>query len=187
MADCIPNYKDAVWSYYRYEPSIAGAVIFCILFGITSGLHAFQLYTTRTWYLSALVVGGLCEFPSSDERSVHPVSRVSLIGQSVSRRMHRIHSSRGQRNGRARLLEPRGLYRAERPDSYRARLHGCFDLHGPRKDHFAYRWGLALADQAAIYHKDLRGRRRDLTADAVLGYVYIRATCGFKIHMKTKH
>lgn len=70
MADCIPDYKDAVWSFYRYEPSIAGAVIFCILLGLTSGLHAFQLYTTRTWYLSALVVGGLCEFPSSDAQHI---------------------------------------------------------------------------------------------------------------------
>lgn len=61
MERCIPNYKDAVWSYYRYEPSTGGAVIFCILFGITSGLHAFQLYATRTWYLTALVVGGLCK------------------------------------------------------------------------------------------------------------------------------
>ncbi|KAK7699468.1 hypothetical protein SLS64_011606 [Diaporthe eres] len=71
MADCIPNYKDAVWSFYRYEPSVAGAVIFCILLGITSGLHAFQMYTTRTWYLIALVVGGLCECIGYIARSVN--------------------------------------------------------------------------------------------------------------------
>jgi hypothetical protein len=71
MADCIPNYKDAVWSYYRYEPSAVWAVIFCVLFAITSGLHAFQLYTTRTWYLTALVVGGLCK---SQTGRCHPFS-----------------------------------------------------------------------------------------------------------------
>lgn len=59
MADCIPNYKDAAWSFYRYEPSVAGAVIFCILFGITPGQHAFQIYKTQAWYFTALVIGGL--------------------------------------------------------------------------------------------------------------------------------
>lgn len=79
MADCIPNYKDAVWSFYRYEPSVAGAVIFCILFGITSGLHAFQMYTTRTWYLTALVIGGLCKSRTSDIHCIRFSFRTTLM------------------------------------------------------------------------------------------------------------
>lgn len=70
MAKCIPNYKDAVWSYYRYEPSLAGAIIFCLLFGFASGIHAFQMYTTRTWYLTALVIGGLCKLRIRDIQSI---------------------------------------------------------------------------------------------------------------------
>lgn len=87
MADCIPNYKDAAWSYYRYEPSVAGAVIFCLLFGFTTGIHAFQMYTTRTWYLTVLVIGGLCKFRSIDVQSVHLSLRVALtdrVGQANS-------------------------------------------------------------------------------------------------------
>ncbi|KAL2280203.1 hypothetical protein FJTKL_12670 [Diaporthe vaccinii] len=80
MADCIPHYKDAVWSFYRYEPSVAGAVIFCILFGITSGLHAFQMYKTRTWYLVALVIGGLCEWIGYIARSVNATEKLGCWG-----------------------------------------------------------------------------------------------------------
>ncbi|KAM5343770.1 hypothetical protein ACJ41O_012307 [Fusarium nematophilum] len=59
--DCDPNYKDAVWAYYRFEPSVAVNTIFMILFILTTGLHLIQLWRTRTWYLSALATGGCCE------------------------------------------------------------------------------------------------------------------------------
>lgn len=88
--------------------------------------------------------------------------------------MHRIHRSVGQRNGGTWLLESRSLRRAERPDPYRARLHGCLDLHDPREDHPAHRWGFALVGSTAMDYQDIRDRRRDLTADAVLRYIYIR-------------
>lgn len=59
---CNPNYKDAYWSEFRYEPSTEAAAIFVALFGITTFLHIFQMFKTKTWYLVALVLGGLCEF-----------------------------------------------------------------------------------------------------------------------------
>jgi hypothetical protein len=58
---CIDNYEDAQWSFYRFEPSLAGNVIFVALFGLSSLLHVLQMYKTRTWYLTALIIGALGE------------------------------------------------------------------------------------------------------------------------------
>jgi hypothetical protein len=38
-----------VFEYYRYTPSIAAAVIFIILFSITTALHLYQLARIPTW------------------------------------------------------------------------------------------------------------------------------------------
>ncbi|KAM5347655.1 hypothetical protein ACJ41O_007479 [Fusarium nematophilum] len=58
---CVADYKNAEWSYYRYEPSVGLNTLFVILFVLTTALHLAQLWKTRTWYLIALVLGGLCE------------------------------------------------------------------------------------------------------------------------------
>lgn len=59
--DCNPNYKDADWAFYRFVPSVPAPIIFAVLFGITTLLHAFQMIKTRTWYLGALLTGGICK------------------------------------------------------------------------------------------------------------------------------
>jgi len=54
---------------YRYYPSQVAAIIFVVLFALTTILHIFQLIRKRTWYFIPLVVGGLCrfsDFSSSD-------------------------------------------------------------------------------------------------------------------------
>jgi hypothetical protein len=61
MDRCIPNYKTAPFSYYRYDPSLEANVIFVVLFALSTLLHGFQMWRTRTWYLTALVLGGVCE------------------------------------------------------------------------------------------------------------------------------
>ena len=58
---CNPDYKTAVWSKYRYEPSTEAAAAFAVLFGITTLLHGFQMFKSRTWYLTALICGGISE------------------------------------------------------------------------------------------------------------------------------
>ncbi|KXH36166.1 RTM1 protein [Colletotrichum nymphaeae SA-01] len=58
---CTPDYVNAEWSFYRFEPSTAAAVFFCVVFVLTTGLHIFQLIRTKTWYMTAFVIGGLCE------------------------------------------------------------------------------------------------------------------------------
>ena len=53
------NYSD--FKFYRYDPSLAAAIVFAILFLLTSLLHIYQLVRSRTWYLTALVIGGIME------------------------------------------------------------------------------------------------------------------------------
>ncbi|PYH78083.1 RTA1-domain-containing protein [Aspergillus uvarum CBS 121591] len=51
----------AVFAFYRYDPSMAGAVIFTILFAITTIWHVAQLCRTQTWFFIPFVVGGIFE------------------------------------------------------------------------------------------------------------------------------
>ncbi|KAJ5703094.1 hypothetical protein N7488_010642 [Penicillium malachiteum] len=46
---------------YDYRPSIPAAIVFAILFGITTGFHLFQLIKTRCWFLVTFVIGGFLE------------------------------------------------------------------------------------------------------------------------------
>lgn len=52
---------------YRYEPSVAAAVIFVVLFVLTTLWHLYQLIKSRSWYFIAFVLGGICEFFSTPE------------------------------------------------------------------------------------------------------------------------
>ncbi|KAH7045244.1 RTA1 like protein-domain-containing protein, partial [Macrophomina phaseolina] len=47
---------------YDYRPTKAGAVIFCLLFVATTGFHLWQMIRRRSWFMTALVVGGAMEF-----------------------------------------------------------------------------------------------------------------------------
>lgn len=47
--------------FYYYEPSMAAAAIFVVLFGLTSILHSVQMFTTRTWFMIPFLIGGYCK------------------------------------------------------------------------------------------------------------------------------
>ncbi|KAI1458577.1 RTA1 like protein [Annulohypoxylon moriforme] len=47
--------------FYRYQPSMAAAVIFIILFAISSLVHIYMLVRKRTWYFIPFVIGCLFE------------------------------------------------------------------------------------------------------------------------------
>ncbi|KAJ4989968.1 Protein RTA1-like protein 8 [Stagonosporopsis vannaccii] len=63
MADAYrPSLDDPnFWVPYRYHPSRTAAVIFVVVFALTTVLHAFQVCKRRTWYFIPLVVGGIFE------------------------------------------------------------------------------------------------------------------------------
>jgi hypothetical protein len=52
--------------YYHYDPSLVAAIIFIILFLLTTAFHSYQLLRTRTWYFIPFLIGGfrMCLNPS---------------------------------------------------------------------------------------------------------------------------
>ena len=46
---------------YHYDPSLAAACVFAVMFGVSTLLHIFQLLRRRTWYFIPFVVGGTCK------------------------------------------------------------------------------------------------------------------------------
>ncbi|KAK7755728.1 hypothetical protein SLS62_002341 [Diatrype stigma] len=52
---------DFGFDYYRYNPSKGAAIVFALLFGASTALHAFQLVKNRTWYFIPFMIGGICE------------------------------------------------------------------------------------------------------------------------------
>ena len=49
-----------VFQFYYYEPSMAAAAIFVVAFGITTLLHCWQMFKTKTWFLIPFLIGGFC-------------------------------------------------------------------------------------------------------------------------------
>lgn len=59
---------------YHYDPTVAGAVIFVLLFLATTALHFWQLFKSRCWFLLPLAIGGICELYGVDRQ--HFVVRI---------------------------------------------------------------------------------------------------------------
>jgi hypothetical protein len=54
--------EEPIFAFYRYSPSMGGALLFALLFMGTTFYHIFQLFKTRTWFFIPFVIGGLCMF-----------------------------------------------------------------------------------------------------------------------------
>jgi hypothetical protein len=55
------NDSDSDFKLYRYDPSLAAAVLFIALFLAVSVLHTYQLLRTRTWFFIPFCIGGFFE------------------------------------------------------------------------------------------------------------------------------
>jgi hypothetical protein len=53
------------WKAYLYDPSMAAAAIFIVLYGIVTGMHSYYLFRTRTRFFIPMVLGGYCQRPPS--------------------------------------------------------------------------------------------------------------------------
>ncbi|KAJ4289044.1 hypothetical protein N0V90_011386 [Kalmusia sp. IMI 367209] len=51
-----------VFVLYRYNPNLVAAIVFVVLFALTTFYHIYQIGRKRTWYFIPLVIGGLFEF-----------------------------------------------------------------------------------------------------------------------------
>jgi hypothetical protein len=78
----------ANFAFYRYNPSMAGAVLFTLLFMGTTFYHIFQLFKTRTWFFIPFVIGGLCMCDLTTCALIHgltgAVEIVGYIGRAAS-------------------------------------------------------------------------------------------------------
>lgn len=63
----LPRQDDAHdgFVFYYYEPSMAAAVIFVLLFGVSTIWHGVQMFMTRTWFMIPFLIGGLCQYPAT--------------------------------------------------------------------------------------------------------------------------
>ena len=57
MADAKPTFK-----FFHYDPSLAAAVVFTVLFLATTGVHGYQMLKRRAWLLIPFFIGGCCEW-----------------------------------------------------------------------------------------------------------------------------
>lgn len=50
------------WSFYDYDPTLAGAVIALIVYGGSTGFHGFQLWKLKCYFFTTFVLGAISEF-----------------------------------------------------------------------------------------------------------------------------
>jgi hypothetical protein len=66
LFELVPRQQDdaaePIFKLYHYDPTIAGAVIFVLLFIGTTSFHLYQLCRARTWFMIPLMLGGVCKF-----------------------------------------------------------------------------------------------------------------------------
>jgi len=55
---------------YRYTPSLVAAIIFLVLFVLTTFYHVYQVLRTRCWFFSVFVVGGVCKLIQSQHQAI---------------------------------------------------------------------------------------------------------------------
>ena len=81
--DLYPRDDQIDFVFYRYDPTLVGAIIFAALFGVSTGLHLYQMVRTKTWYFIPFFIGGICKyFPSYISDSI--VEIVGYVGRALS-------------------------------------------------------------------------------------------------------
>ncbi|CAG7952486.1 unnamed protein product [Penicillium nalgiovense] len=84
----IRSEEEPIFAFYRYNPSMGGAVLFTLLFMGTTFYHIFQMFKTRTWFFIPFVIGGLCMYYLTKYGSVSELTRtveiVGYIGRAAS-------------------------------------------------------------------------------------------------------
>ncbi|KAJ5471327.1 hypothetical protein N7530_008684 [Penicillium desertorum] len=53
--------NDSTYIFYHYNPSAAAAIIFVVLFGLTTLVHIFQMIRSRSWFFIPFIIGGIFE------------------------------------------------------------------------------------------------------------------------------
>lgn len=61
MASKAVNSDVTQFVFYYYQPLMAAAITFIVLFGLATLLHSFQMVKQRTWFMIPFVIGGIFE------------------------------------------------------------------------------------------------------------------------------
>jgi hypothetical protein len=82
--DLSPRDDEGGYKLYHYNPTIPGAVVIAIAFGLTTGYHVWQLMCTRCWMASPIVIGGFCKsstgMDATLEHTADQLEPVQIIG-----------------------------------------------------------------------------------------------------------
>jgi RTA1 like protein len=78
-----PRDDEITFVFYRYDPSLVGAIIFASLFGASTGLLLYQMVRTKTWYFIPFFIGGICKCPPFYTSDL-VVETVGYIGRAIS-------------------------------------------------------------------------------------------------------
>ncbi|KAH0431456.1 hypothetical protein CcaCcLH18_07072 [Colletotrichum camelliae] len=62
-----------LFKLYRYDPSLAAAIIFIVLFLLITAWHSFILLRTKTWFFIPFVPGGFCQWIGYIGRAISSV------------------------------------------------------------------------------------------------------------------
>lgn len=65
------------YKYYHYDPSGAAAVTFAAVFGLSTVIHLWQMFRTRTFYFTPFIIGGICTL--SDETTLHKAANIYCV------------------------------------------------------------------------------------------------------------
>ncbi|KAH8734127.1 RTA1 like protein-domain-containing protein [Ilyonectria robusta] len=57
----LPREEPGEFVFYHYDPSLAAAIIFIVLFGISALLHLWQVIKLRSWYFIPFLIGCIFE------------------------------------------------------------------------------------------------------------------------------
>jgi hypothetical protein len=65
--------------FYHYDPSLVSAIIFATLFSVTTMIHIYQMSKSRAWYMTTLIVGGICKYIIQTGTWIHSFQSVFVL------------------------------------------------------------------------------------------------------------
>jgi len=146
--------------YYLYTPSKAAAIIFAILFVITTLLHTFQLIKKKTWYFIPFLLGGICKSqntsiplplqPTNSQR--FSWSSWFYLSRSLGEAVAKFH---------AYALPITNSLHSSGAKSLR-----CFNLYDTGKDHSFNRWRRTFPYSGQLDDKIVRVWRHSFVLDS---------------------
>ena len=80
------NGDNSTFKFFHYDPSLAAAVLFTVLFAGSTFAHGYQMIRHRSWLMIPLFVGGCCTFFHCSHLALltELVEWIGYIGRAIS-------------------------------------------------------------------------------------------------------